>query len=118
MSFLHCHNCNWSQDDFWDPKGYNPFRHDLIQYLTDSLFKDRIVGDLCMFLEMGVDPADIHEHEEGRGYWVESCLFVARELEMKANSIRNMAVKTNEDWKRVRDNFCCPECGSKNWDID
>ena len=33
MSFLHCHNCSWSQDDFWNftirfsstrPFGYNP----------------------------------------------------------------------------------------------
>jgi hypothetical protein len=24
MAFLHCHNCDWSQDDFWEPNGYNP----------------------------------------------------------------------------------------------
>lgn len=23
--FIHCHRCNWSQDDFWD-KSYNPWR--------------------------------------------------------------------------------------------
>jgi hypothetical protein len=26
MAFLHCHNCNWEQDDFWSWKGYNPVR--------------------------------------------------------------------------------------------
>lgn len=25
MAFIHCHECNWGQDDFWD-KRYNPIR--------------------------------------------------------------------------------------------
>ena len=25
MAYLHCHNCGWSQDDFWEHNGYNPF---------------------------------------------------------------------------------------------
>lgn len=27
MAFLHCHNCDWSQDDFWEPNGYNPLEN-------------------------------------------------------------------------------------------
>jgi hypothetical protein len=26
MSFVHCHACEWTQDDFWSWKGYNPIR--------------------------------------------------------------------------------------------
>lgn len=26
MSFVHCHGCNWEQDDFWN-KSYNPVRY-------------------------------------------------------------------------------------------
>ena len=25
MAYLHCHNCSWEQDDFWN-KSYNPIR--------------------------------------------------------------------------------------------
>lgn len=27
MSFVHCHACNWQQDDFWSLGGYNPLRY-------------------------------------------------------------------------------------------
>jgi len=24
MAYLHCHNCDWAQDDFYSVDGYNP----------------------------------------------------------------------------------------------
>lgn len=26
MSYVHCHNCLWKQDDFWSWNGYNPLQ--------------------------------------------------------------------------------------------
>ena len=102
MAFLHCHGCNnWGQDGFWSKEDYNPFRQDIIDHLKECLFKDEIV----------TDPVT--------GYGtISGTEFVARQLEQLAASIRNMQVKTDEDWKRVRDTWRCPECGSDDWGID
>jgi C4-type Zn-finger protein len=27
MSYLHCHSCNWRQDDFYSVDGYNPAKY-------------------------------------------------------------------------------------------
>jgi hypothetical protein len=39
MAYLHCHKCGWSQDDFWFPEGYNPFRKDLVDNMKRCLFR-------------------------------------------------------------------------------
>lgn len=93
MAYLHCHNCNWEQDDFWEEGGYNPFRPDLIEYLKGMLFRDKVGWQ---------------DHQTG----------VVRDLERKARNIRNMKVKTWEDWEKVKDTWRCPECGSDRWGID
>lgn len=33
MSYVHCHKCSWTQDDFWSLRGYNPLRF----YLSTTL---------------------------------------------------------------------------------
>jgi len=120
MAYLHCHNpnCNWSQDDFWDEKGgeyegYTPFRSDTVQWLKESLFEDRMYFDRSFFDEMGLD-----YEEDDEGCYMRGTDFVAFELERKARSIRNIKVRTNEEWKQVRESWVCPECGSDDWDID
>ena len=47
MAFLHCHNCGWSQDDFWsrDITSYHPFRDDIVAHLRLSLFQDKVYFD-------------------------------------------------------------------------
>lgn len=41
MSYVHCHGCNWSQDDFWSLRGYNPVRwflkYDIPQYIRPRM---------------------------------------------------------------------------------
>ena len=113
MSFLHCHNCDWSQDDFWDKDGYNPLEAKRVEDLKDSLFKDKIRFDSSFFKETGV-PFSIDDE----GPYCTGQDYVAWELERRARSIRNMKVLTNDDWLNVRSNWKCPECGSDNWDID
>lgn len=119
MAFLHCHgkDCNWSQDDFWSKDGYNPFRQDLADYLRDSLFQDKIYLDKFL-AERIVDGPLFDMRGEHRDYYVSGTELVAYKLEMMAKSIRNMAVKTDEEWQKVRPQWKCPECGSSDWDID
>jgi uncharacterized protein (DUF2126 family) len=103
MAFLHCDSigCGWSQDDFWSPDGYNPFRQDIIDWLKACLFKDIIE----------LDGEEGHQRFTGTE-------FVAREIEKMAKSIRHMNIKTDDDWNKMKSEWACPRCGQKNWDID
>ena len=127
MSYLHCHNCDWGQDDFWEwswkgvlvlwkfwkwgyrPLGYNP---------------------LSMILE------DIHEY--GKPRYVEFDKWYAEEREWKSNKVHSwFLLKENikrqirklffqkwwtwASWKKDYENkrARCPGCGSSgHFDID
>jgi len=97
MSYLHCHSCNWSQDDFWSKDGYNPFRQDFIDWYKELLFKNTTKTDSGTL--------DTRE-------------FIACELEKKAKLIRDMNIKTYKEWESIKGDWICPKCASKNWDID
>ena len=114
MAYLHCHNCGWSQDDFWEEDGYNPFCQNSMEWLKECLFKDKIHLDPSYFIDAEISPDGADED----GPFLNSQEFVAIELQRKAQNIRNMAVKTNKEWGLVKDTFHCPQCGSKNLDID
>ena len=114
MAFLHCHSCNWSQDDFWDKDGYSPLKEVLILFLKDNLFKDKIYVDPTF----SQDNQDLIVHKDEKGHYVTGQEYVAHDLMKRARSINNMAVRTYDEWKKVKDTFTCPKCGSKNWDID
>lgn len=43
MAFVHCHECDWEQDDFWSLSGYNPFRW-FFKYDIPSYWKPRFIG--------------------------------------------------------------------------
>ena len=112
MAYLHCHNCNWSQDDFWNKeKGWNPI--DSLKDFREYIFEDKMHFDKYAIEDMGLEPKRDEE-----GYYITGQEYVANQLRATANSIENMALKTNEEWKKVKDTFVCPECGSKNLDID
>lgn len=127
MAYLHCHGkmedgtpCGWSQDDFWSdkifPNGfeeYTPFRADLIKDLKASLFKDKIYMDKS-FLEENQIPYKT----DAEGHFCKGTDFVARRLEQRAKSIRNMLVRTYEEFKAKKETLACPRCGQRNWDID
>jgi len=120
MAYLHCHNCGWGQDDFWDKKGYNPFRPDDVEWLKDNLFKDEVNVGADYISDMrglGFD-CEVKEDPEG-GCIIKATDFVSMELMRKARSIQNMAVKTWSEWNKVKDTFECHKCGSKDeLDID
>jgi hypothetical protein len=112
-AFLHCHNCDWSQDDFWSPGGYNPVRYICEQRAADwenDLFEDRVGMERDALEEMGI-PADQIHGEAGEAYAYGPTV-VAAELRSLANSIDHMKWRTEDEWKRDMDNATCPQCGT------
>ena len=103
MSYLHCHKCGWSQDDFWD-KSYNAIRFLLNweEELLNEKFHQLFPGEL-----------------DTKGMTYQEV--IARDLERHAKTIRNMKWQTREDFdidykKRAA---MCPDCGSsEDFDID
>lgn len=118
MAYLHCHNCGWSQDDFWELNGYNPFRQDLIEDLKECLFKDKIYLDFEFFEEANSGNGFLRYWEDEKGWFCTGIDYVAFQLNRKAKNISSMAVKTTEEWKKVKDTFVCPKCSKRNLDID
>ena len=53
-----------------------------------------------------------------RKYWVKGTCYVAALMERKARNIKNMLVRTYEEFKEKKDTLVCPRCGKQNWDID
>ncbi len=101
MAYLHCHSCDWSQDDFWSEGGWTPLHEDIIAWYRKLLFQ----GTMNVDRPGGCVDVDTRE-------------LVASYLETKAIGIRNMVWKTEEDWKVARDTAVCPNCGAQDFDID
>jgi len=102
MAYLHCHSCDWSQDEFWS-KDYTPLKSSIVSWLGDLLLEDTVSTD------------------EGPGKGVveiESRMYVSRALVRIGMEIRNMKWKTEEDWLRERETAVCPNCGAQDFDID
>jgi len=99
MAYLHCHNCKWQQDDFWD-RSYNPLRS-LLNW-EDALL-DRNLD------ESFTDDADFVE--EHGNLTVREALIA--QLARVSRRIRDMNWRTQEEWLAVaREVRTCPECGS------
>ena len=113
MAYLHCHNCDWSQDDFWSKDGWNP--EESLKSDWEYAFRDKIYMEHNFFEESGLEDK---MHKDESGAWIRGQDLLAWELRRKANHVENMAVRTYEEWKQIKNNFVCPECGSKNLDID
>jgi hypothetical protein len=121
MAYLHCHgklpngkNCGWSQDDFWEIGKYTPFRRDLIDGMEKDLFKDKIYMDSSFFR---CNP-EIISYKDDQGIYCKGQDLTAWDLERRAKRIRNMLVRTYEEFKKNKDKLKCPKCGQQKWDID
>ena len=128
MAYLHCHNCGWSQDDFWTynftkktfkelllfkwkhrPLGYNP-ESILLEDISEYIKPRYIKMDSSWARENGYKTNKIH-----------SWSFILRVLKRYRQVKKNMFFKTYKEFKDAKrhKNVCCPECGSyKDWDID
>lgn len=120
MAYLHCHSCDWSQDDFWDfkirwnklhkwssrPFGYNPLS--LLLEDFSWLFKPRIIKFDTHFAEdNGFKSNDIHS-------WAILLLHIKRRF----RSLFTQKWRTYKSWMKVKDTAVCPKCGERNFDID
>jgi hypothetical protein len=119
MAYLHCHNCDWSQDDFWNwkwtykfwkfrPFGYNP---------VSLIFDD--ISDYWKPRRIGMDSWWIEEikirHKNGE---VHSWVMLIWQIKRHIKRIFTMKVWTYKKWEKVRKTWVCPECKSNKWDID
>jgi len=110
MAYLHCHKCNWSQDDFYHT-GYNPAK-----YLMD--WNESLFGDNHHKLDEPFTDDSQFISEYGNITLRE---VLALEYEKFANRIRKMKWVTDADFKA---DFAagiakCPKCGSmEDFDID
>jgi len=104
MSFIHCHKCKWEQDDFYSEEGYNPAKY--LKGWNIKLLSDDIDSLFSMDKNFLKKNGCVSNRE-----------VIAREYEKFANRIRKMRWITYEQWKKDP-NKICPECGSKDLDID
>jgi len=105
MSYLHCHSCDWSQDDFYSVKGYNPayYLKDWMEMLCSNDVDKQFSNDSGFIKEYG--PISRRE-------------VIAQNFEKFANRIREMKWVTYEQWEKDKESAVCPQCGKKDFDID
>jgi hypothetical protein len=123
MAYLHCHECGWFQDDFWEwkikwknifkwqtrPFGYNPISlmlEDIAEY-----WKPRYIGmDSYWCKEHGLKGNKVHS------WWL-----LRYELKRHIKRLFSMKYWTLNSYKKAKNKgiAVCPKCGSKNdFDID
>jgi hypothetical protein len=82
--------------------------------LSEDLLKERIYFESMFF-----DSSELQYYidEKGKPY-CKGTDYVAWNLEKRAKRIRNMFVKTYDEYRANKDKLFCPRCGQQNWDID
>ncbi|MHC4158888.1 MAG: hypothetical protein ACYSSO_07390 [Planctomycetota bacterium] len=105
MAYLHCHSCDWSQDDFYSEDGYSPAN--FLKSWNEQLCGDKIDE------QFPSDPEFLQEN--GPITYRE---VIAREYEKFAKRIRCMKWVTWEQWQREKVTAVCPKCGAQDFDID
>jgi len=105
---LHCRNCGWSQDDFWD-ENYNPITYLERIYREDLLYKDL---DEVFELERETLVGDVYMSKITRRE------FIAEQLERAARKVRRMLYRTEKELDEKNPLHVCPNCGKKALNID
>ena len=107
--FLYC-ECGWSQDDFWKEGVYSPLENDYFNSLKKELLKGKIYLPNDKPYSM-IENTILHDEN---GFYFDSRQYVAKNLERIANTIKSMAIPTQEEWEKVKDTFKCPKCGKND----
>ncbi len=118
MAYLHCHSCDWSQDDFYT-RGYNPLTkiwNDIKWTCKPSIieFDDWIVLEAKTH---NLIPIKIFKARRGLAK-VFSWNWMLIELERDIRSFIHTEWWTWDSWKKAKDKAVCPGCGDRNFDID
>lgn len=124
MAYLHCHNCEFSQDDFWDFSfgkygywrkwRYNPFSC-FLSHITGKhgyVKPRRIKCDKWMVKELGWKRPNPHS------WWL-----IWFEMKRVVKKLIHQKYWTYKSWKRaIKKNGgkwpACPKCGENKLDID
>ena len=112
MSYLHCHNCKWEQDDFWDEE-YNP-----ITFLEKNLKGDLLSKNLDSLIT-----CDSWAGSEREGWSHYTKLITNRDLirdhlKSAINNIEKMVWRTVKEYQENNSERLCPVCNKKELDID
>ena len=118
MAFVHCHNCDWQQDDFWDfgfrkygyfmKWGYNPF----------SLFLSYVFGRGGYWRPRRIDHDDWCAKELGwsrrdpHSWWL-----IWWQLKRVVRKFVTQEWWTWNEYKKDPDKYC-PDCGNEGLCID
>ena len=118
MAYLHCHSCDWSQDDFYS-KSYSLWT----KMLADAkwLWKPRfftldtyIIKDLIEYTGVKVWTKETVKGQTKVFSWNWWMLEIVKDIK----NYHNTKWKTWEAWKKAKDTAVCPQCGDTNFDID
>jgi len=107
MAYLHCHNCNFSQDDYWSESGWNPMKS--FENDRDALLN----GDLDEVVKM--DAGWLREH--GLTSVTRRDLVVLHLRQIIAR-IEGMVYRTREELRERNPERKCPRCGERALDED
>lgn len=119
MSYLHCHSCDWSQDDFYS-KGYNP----ITKIWSDIkwLWKPRMIKFDSMFVK--IDAKELMKYTHVHIFFKNNKCFSWNWFLLEIIKDLKIGLKqkwwTYKSWKKDKDNGVakCPKCGQVNFDID
>jgi len=120
MAYLHCHSCDWGQDDFWSFRfrrkygyfklfgfgwEYNPISC-FLSYVNEYAKPRRLEFDKYYANEMGWKRHDVHS------WWL-----LWQEFKDMLKSFRRQKWWTYKGFKKAKEKKC-PKCGSTKLDID
>ena len=115
MAYLHCHSCDWGQDDFWYWK-FKPNSTRLFGYNPLSL----MIEDVLLYSKPRIIKYDSdYMKEQGwKGIGVFSWRVMVRSIYRHFRRLFTQKWWTYEGWKKVGHLAVCPNCGEHNFDID
>jgi hypothetical protein len=125
MAFLHCHSCDWSQDDFWDfrirrGRGYFSIKWLGLgwEYNPVSVFLSYVFGRKGYWWPRRIDFDDNCKRENG---WKRrdphSWYLIGQEFKSMRRKFKNMRWRTMEEFNKDK-HAVCPNCGKQNFDVD
>lgn len=108
MAYLHCHNCDFSQDDYWSEDGWNPVKS--FENDKDTLLHE----DLDEVVQM--DPQWLREHH-GLDSVTRRDLVILHLRQIIAR-VEGMVYRTQEEFRERNPEMRCPRCGEQELDVD
>lgn len=107
MAYLHCHNCDFCQDDYWSEDGWNPVRS--FEGDKDTLLN----GNLDEIVQMDSNWLRVHGRES-----VTRRDLVVFHLRQIISHVEGMVYRTHDELRERNPEMRCPRCGERAMDVD